>query len=97
MEHVWGPDATEFKPERRIDPDTKKLLVVSAFKFTSFNGGPRICLGMNLAMLEMKIVMASLLSRMDIDILNKDEITYDFSITLPLRGGVHAKVRPFSF
>ncbi|TMW62714.1 hypothetical protein Poli38472_005332 [Pythium oligandrum] len=93
MEHVWGPDATEYKPERWIDPETTKLIAVSAFKFTAFHSGPRICLGMNLAMLEMKIVAASLLSRMDIEILNEDQITYDFSITLPIRGEMLATVK----
>ncbi|TMW62715.1 hypothetical protein Poli38472_005333 [Pythium oligandrum] len=97
MEHVWGPDATEYKPERWIDHETKKLINVSAFKFPAFNAGPRICLGMNLAMLEMKIVVASLLSRMDITILNEDQVTYDFSLTLPVRGGMLAKINTRCF
>ncbi|POW14746.1 hypothetical protein PSTT_02688 [Puccinia striiformis] len=45
---VWGPDCGEFKPERWID-ETGKIQSFSNFKFHAFNGGPRQCLGMNMA------------------------------------------------
>ncbi|RLN05768.1 hypothetical protein BBI17_009655, partial [Phytophthora kernoviae] len=62
MSQVWGPDAEEFRPERWLDPTTGKLITVSAYKFSSFNAGPRMCLGKTLAMLEMKLVVVELLS-----------------------------------
>ncbi|KAF1775642.1 Histone deacetylase domain [Phytophthora cactorum] len=58
MTHVWGPDAAEFKPERWINPSTKTIISVSAFKFVAFNAGPRMCLGNSLAGLELKLVAA---------------------------------------
>ncbi|KAL3666868.1 hypothetical protein V7S43_007817 [Phytophthora oleae] len=61
MQNVWGEDAAEFKPERWIDAASGKLINISPFKFASFNAGPRLCLGVNLAMLEMKLVVAGLL------------------------------------
>ncbi|OWZ09938.1 Unspecific monooxygenase [Phytophthora megakarya] len=91
---VWGPDAAEFRPERWLDPATGKLIAVSSYKFPSFNAGPRMCLGMNLAMLEMKLVVAGLLSKFHIDILNPDDVTYDVSLTLPVKGALNAKVSP---
>ncbi|EGZ06207.1 hypothetical protein PHYSODRAFT_386515, partial [Phytophthora sojae] len=57
MTSTWGPDCNEYKPERFLDPDTGKLLSVSPFQFPAFFAGLRICVGMNLAMLEMKIVL----------------------------------------
>ncbi|TMW62711.1 hypothetical protein Poli38472_005329 [Pythium oligandrum] len=95
QKYVWGPDAAEFNSERWIDPETDKLVNYSAFKFFPFNAGPRICLGMNLAMLELKIVVASLVSRLDIEVIEPEKVTYDFSMTLPVRGAMNANIKPF--
>ncbi|TMW62718.1 hypothetical protein Poli38472_005336 [Pythium oligandrum] len=91
--HVWGPDAEEFKPERWIDPETGKILHVSPYKFITFNAGPRMCLGMNLALLEIKIVAASVLSRFDVEVLSHDDVKYNLSLTLPIRGELRVKGR----
>ncbi|ETK85660.1 hypothetical protein L915_09597, partial [Phytophthora nicotianae] len=92
MQHVWGPDAAEFKPERWIDSTTGKLISVSPYKFASFNAGPRLCLGMNLAMLEMKLVVAGLLSKFHIEVQDPDKVTYDVSLTLPVKGSLDVKI-----
>ncbi|TMW62725.1 hypothetical protein Poli38472_005343 [Pythium oligandrum] len=92
MTYLWGPDAEEFKPERWIDPATGKIIHVSPYKFLSFNAGPRMCLGMNLALLEMKIVASSVLSRFDIEVLKPEEVKYDFSLTLPIRGELQVNI-----
>ncbi|GLE00377.1 hypothetical protein PINS_up009134 [Pythium insidiosum] len=92
LEHVWGPDACEFKPERWIDENTGKLVHVPASKFIAFNAGPRLCLGMNLAMMEMKIVVASLLSKLDLEVIDPQNVTYDFSLTLPVHGSMPTRV-----
>ncbi|RLN37509.1 hypothetical protein BBO99_00001915 [Phytophthora kernoviae] len=67
MKSVWGRDASKFKPERWLvqDPWTGEQTIrpVSAFQFVSFHAGPRTCLGMRFAMLEMKTVMAFMLSK----------------------------------
>lgn len=94
MPHVWGLDAKEFKPERWIDVQTGKITAVSAYKFNSFHAGPRMCLGMNLAMLEMKILAASVLSKFQLQIVPGQEITYDFSLTLPMKGPLMVQVVP---
>ncbi|TMW62721.1 hypothetical protein Poli38472_005339 [Pythium oligandrum] len=91
--HVWGEDAADYKPERWIDETTGKVRNESSFKFASFNAGPRICLGMNLAMLEMKIVLASLLSRYQIDLVPGQTITYDNALTLAIKGEMNVSVK----
>ncbi|ORY95137.1 putative P450 oxidoreductase [Lobosporangium transversale] len=48
--NVWGPQAREFLPERWFDENAKAK--ESQFKFSSFNAGPRICLGQTFATLE---------------------------------------------
>ncbi|KAI9987890.1 hypothetical protein PInf_024145 [Phytophthora infestans] len=92
MTQVWGPDAEEFKPERWIDSTSGKVIAVSAYKFASFNAGPRVCLGMNLAMLEMKLVIVGLLSRFHVEVVSPKEVTCDLSLTLPVKGALNVKV-----
>ncbi|KAK4578511.1 hypothetical protein RGQ29_028561 [Quercus rubra] len=48
MRFIWGNDAEEFKPERWLDEDGL-FRQESPFKFTAFQGGPRICLGICLS------------------------------------------------
>ncbi|KAG7390173.1 hypothetical protein PHYPSEUDO_008627 [Phytophthora pseudosyringae] len=92
MPHVWGPDAAEFKPERWIDSPTGKLISVSAYQFVAFNAGPRLCLGKNLAMLEMKLIVASLLSKYHVELESPENVTYAISFTLPVKGHLNAKI-----
>lgn len=94
LQSVWGDDAEVYNPDRWIDPSTGKLIEVSPFKFTAFLGGPRICLGMKFAFLEMKIAMAAVLSKYDIKT-ERDPIDYTYrpSITLTVKGPVDVTVR----
>ncbi|KAE9185735.1 hypothetical protein PF004_g23276 [Phytophthora fragariae] len=93
LETVWGPDAEEFKPERWIDVDTGKLLHVSPFKFTAFLAGPRMCLGMRFALAEMKITLATILSKFDIQtVKNPQDFTYVPSVTLQVKGPVDVTI-----
>ncbi|GAB9470735.1 Cytochrome p450 [Globisporangium polare] len=94
MPHVWGLDAKEFKPERWIDPSTGKIVAASAFKFNAFHAGPRMCLGMNLAMMEMKIVAAMVLAKFHLELVPGQHVTYDISLTHPIRGELLMKVNP---
>lgn len=87
MKSIWGDDAAEYKPERWIDFDTGKLIQVSPFKFTVFHAGPRYCLGAKFAMMEMKMTIASLISRFDLPTLQDPfAITYELSLSLPIKG-----------
>ncbi|GMS94913.1 hypothetical protein PENTCL1PPCAC_17088, partial [Pristionchus entomophagus] len=52
---VWGEDAEEFRPERWLDPTFPR------HAFQSFGEGPRMCIGLRLAIMEEKIMLAHLL------------------------------------
>ncbi|KAK0579239.1 hypothetical protein LWI29_023276 [Acer saccharum] len=54
---IWGPDAYKFNPQRFSNGSSTHL-------YMPFGVGPRICLGQNLAMVELKMLMALLLSNM---------------------------------
>ncbi|KAG6977375.1 hypothetical protein JG688_00000447 [Phytophthora aleatoria] len=87
-----GEDAAEFRPERWIDEDGK-VITMSPFKFFSFLAGPHQCLGMRFALLEMQTVMAVLLSRFDIKTVeNPFDITYDYSVVIPVKGPLMANI-----
>ncbi|TMW60728.1 hypothetical protein Poli38472_000770 [Pythium oligandrum] len=93
MPWIWGDDAAEFKPERWIDAQTGKLVQVSPFKYLVFNAGPRKCLGIKLAMMELKIVLASLLSMFTIKTeRDPSTIKYDLSLSLPVAGDLMATI-----
>ncbi|XP_006366710.1 cytochrome P450 704B1 [Solanum tuberosum] len=58
MEYNWGSDAASFNPERWLKDGVFQN--ASPFKFTAFQGGPRICLGKDSAYLQMKMALAIL-------------------------------------
>ncbi|KAI4349422.1 hypothetical protein L6164_010012 [Bauhinia variegata] len=70
-EKLWGPDWAEFRPERWLkrvnaaDNEAGKWRFVGmdSFTFTAFQAGPRICLGREMAFLQMKKIVAGVLRR----------------------------------
>lgn len=79
---LWGPDASEFKPERFLD---KKY---SPFKFTSFLQGPRACLGRTLAELQGVFTMVSILKQFDFEVVDPASVKIKQSTTLPMKNGL---------
>ncbi|KAI8139811.1 cytochrome P450 [Fennellomyces sp. T-0311] len=89
---VWGPDAKDFKPERWLDDETGNLRRESAGQWPAFHAGPRICLGQNLATLEALVAIIMLLRRYKFTLAPDQEITYDMSLTMPMRNGMNVFV-----
>ncbi|KAJ6461237.1 cytochrome P450 [Mycena vitilis] len=58
---LWGPDATEWDPERFIDERLHKHLTPNPFIFLPFNAGPRICIGQQFAYHEASFFLVRLL------------------------------------
>jgi cytochrome P450 len=58
----------EFKPERWIDSTSQDVREASQ----PFSLGPRSCLGINLAYLEMRIILAKMVFEFDWELVNKD-------------------------
>ncbi|KAG1700260.1 hypothetical protein DVH05_012065 [Phytophthora capsici] len=87
LKSTWGEDAAEFKPERWIDPETGNVRQFSPFKFVTFIAGPRQCIGMRFAMLELRMVAAMLFSRFDIKTVDDPfDLTYELSTVFPVKG-----------
>ncbi|KAF0502409.1 cytochrome P450 [Gigaspora margarita] len=53
---IWGDDAKDFNPSRWLDPEIKSK--ISNINFLTFGAGPRSCLGMKLAHLELKSILS---------------------------------------
>ncbi|XP_004294853.1 PREDICTED: cytochrome P450 714C2-like [Fragaria vesca subsp. vesca] len=53
---IWGPDAYDFKPDRFANGITGACKL--PYLYMPFGVGPRVCLGQNLAMFELKVVIA---------------------------------------
>ncbi|XP_050235703.1 cytochrome P450 94A2-like [Mercurialis annua] len=70
LEILWGADWADFKPARWLqrDAEDKKWNFVGrdAYTYPVFQAGPRICLGKEMAFLQMKRVVAGVLSRFKI-------------------------------
>jgi fatty acid omega-hydroxylase len=66
MKSIWGSDVDEFKPERWLERDGSEegkwnFVSRDPYTFTAFQAGPRICLGKEMAYLQMKRVVAGIL------------------------------------
>ena len=70
----YFPDPDKFKPERFLKENSKALV---PYTFLGFSGGPRICLGMRFAMIEMKICLANLLKKYKIKISPQTELQFN--------------------
>ncbi|CAO3649321.1 unnamed protein product [Cunninghamella echinulata] len=91
-EHVWGTDAKQFKPERWLNEEGE-LIRETQGKWPAFHGGPRVCLGQNLATLEALIAITSLLRRYKFTMVPNQNITYQVSLTLPMKEGLNIYVK----
>ncbi|OBZ86583.1 hypothetical protein A0J61_05360 [Choanephora cucurbitarum] len=91
LEKIWGADAKEFRPERWITSEGE-LRRESPGQWPAFHAGPRVCLGQQLATLEALIVIAFLLKRYKFTLLPGQDITYQISLTLPMKNGMKVMV-----
>ncbi|TMW59367.1 hypothetical protein Poli38472_004436 [Pythium oligandrum] len=82
---TWGPDAGEFKPQRWVDETTGSIRNIPPTQFFSFGAGPRMCVGMNLAMQQLRVVTANLLHKYRFDIDPSNDGTYVAGLTLNMK------------
>jgi cytochrome P450 len=82
------PEPKQFKPERFLERQ------YSPYEFMPFGGGVRRCLGEALAVFEMKLVLATILSRYELALAdNKPEIPRRRGVTLAPGRGVKMMIK----
>ncbi|XP_021744681.1 cytochrome P450 94A1-like [Chenopodium quinoa] len=87
IEGIWGKDCSEFKPERWLENGVFKP--DSPFRYPVFHAGPRVCLGKDMAYIQMKSIVASVLEHYDVDVLgNEKRPDYILSLTLRMKNGL---------
>ncbi|KAL4638282.1 hypothetical protein ACB092_03G135900 [Castanea dentata] len=86
MEGIWGKDCREFKPERWLRDG--RFISESAYKFTAFNGGPRLCLGKDFAYYQMKFVAASVIYRYHVKVVENHPVEPKLALTMYMKHGL---------
>jgi len=89
FEDEFYPKAERFDPERWLGEDQHP-----PFTYIPFGGGPRTCLGMHFALLQMHIVIALMLRDYDWDLVAGQDLSFK-QIPLPVpRSGLLIEMRP---
>ncbi|KAL6988377.1 12-hydroxyjasmonoyl-L-amino acid 12-hydroxylase [Sarracenia purpurea var. burkii] len=94
MEDIWGPDCLEFKPERWLKDGV--FYQENPFKYPVFQAGLRVCLGKEMALVELKTVALSLLREFHIKLAapNREGVLrFSPGLTATINGGLPVLVR----
>ncbi|KAH6703176.1 cytochrome P450 [Leptodontidium sp. MPI-SDFR-AT-0119] len=91
---VWGEDANEFNPERWLESE-EKARQLESYNMTFGGNGPRMCVGRNIALVEIHKFLAQIIRAFDVEIVNKERpyvmksywfsYQHDFMVTLKFR------------
>ncbi|XP_010278943.1 PREDICTED: cytochrome P450 94A2-like [Nelumbo nucifera] len=98
MEALWGSNWPDFRPERWLEKDevTGKWSFVARDQYTYpvFQAGPRICLGKDMAFLQMKQVVAGVLRRFRVVPAMEEgcEPVYVSYLTSKMKGGFPVRI-----
>src|SRR5690606_41138126 len=88
FEDEYYPDPERFDPQRWLGADERP-----PFSYIPFGGGPRTCLGMHFALLQMHIVLASLLREFTWELLPEQDLRFT-EVPMPnLRSGLIVDLR----
>ncbi|KAK4756007.1 hypothetical protein SAY87_009764 [Trapa incisa] len=88
---IWGPDVNKFKPERFADGVTKACKYPQAY--VPFGLGPRLCLGRNFALIQLKIVVSLIVSRYSFRLSPKYRHSPIYRMIVEPEHGVHLLVQ----
>lgn len=93
-EEIFGPDASEFKPERWLTADAEKRATMDR-NFLAFGAGPRTCIGKNISLLEMYKVIPQIVREFDFEILDNEEFKggYTWKTFFFAKQNLHCLVR----
>ncbi|PKI33895.1 hypothetical protein CRG98_045725 [Punica granatum] len=88
---IWWPDANKFKPERFVDGVSKACKYPQAY--IPFGLGPRLCLGRNFAMVQLKVVLSLIVSRYSFCLSPKYQHCPAYRMIVEPKHGVHLLIQ----
>ncbi|XP_057791976.1 cytochrome P450 94A1-like [Salvia miltiorrhiza] len=91
VEKVWGKDWAEFRPARWLEGG--RFVNRDAFTYPVFQAGPRICLGKEMAFLQMKRVIAGVLQHFRVVPELEAEPVYITDLTAKMKGGFPVRIQ----
>ncbi|CAN6347040.1 unnamed protein product [Urochloa humidicola] len=97
MEAVWGEDCMEFVPERWLG-DGGEFVPVDAARYPVFHAGPRVCLGKEMAYVQMKTVAAAVIRRFRVEVVApvasmEKPPEYEMTATMKMKDGLWVRLR----
>lgn len=85
----WFPEPEAFKPERWANDYEKQI---PKYAYIPFGGGPRICIGNQFALMEARLILATIAQHYRVRVQAEQPITPEPLITLRPLGGVPARL-----
>lgn len=81
--YIWGADAMQFKPERFLDENFKKI---HPYAYIPFSNGPRMCPGQRYALATLKIFLSRFIMKYRVSAEVKyAELEFLFGMTLDFK------------
>lgn len=92
IEEIWGLDCLEFKPDRWLRDGV--FCEKNSFKYPVFQAGLRVCLGKEMALVELKSVAVSLLRDYRVDLVHYCPVPlFSPGLTATYRDGLRVSIR----
>jgi cytochrome P450 len=82
-------DPEEFDPDRFLDGHSDEI---PRYAYFPFGGGPRVCIGNSFALMEARLVLASIAQKYRLALVSGQEIIPEPEITLSSRNGLQMKL-----
>ncbi|SEO70192.1 Cytochrome P450 [Halogranum amylolyticum] len=86
----WYDDPESFRPERWTDEMEAEL---PDYAYFPFGGGPRHCIGMRFAILELHLVLATLVQSCEFDLVSDPDLEFTAAATLQPKEALRVRVR----
>ncbi|KAK3138916.1 hypothetical protein QOZ80_5AG0375140 [Eleusine coracana subsp. coracana] len=96
MEDIWGKDCLEFVPDRWLGAGGEFVPVDTA-RYPVFHAGPRVCLGKEMAYVQMKTVAAAVIRRFRVEVVSplanmEMPPAYEMTAMIKMKGGLWVRL-----
>ncbi|KAJ9605739.1 hypothetical protein H2200_009588 [Cladophialophora chaetospira] len=92
-QEVFGADADDFRPERWLE-DEQKTRFMDSVNMTFGGNGPRMCVGRNIALVEIHKFIAQLLRNFDVGIVDSNKSWHITSYFFAYQHDMHMWIKP---